>query len=77
MYVYLAPQGKILTFAMNAIPVLPGQSAKNKPAPAYSVNLPYGTCIKLYNYRWKGKSIATTEGRFELEKYLHSVSIEP
>jgi hypothetical protein len=75
MYVYLAPQGKILTFAMNAIPVLPGQSAKNKPAPAYSVNLPYGTCIKLYNYRWKGKSIATTEGRFELEKYLHSVSL--
>jgi hypothetical protein len=60
---------------MPAISVLPGQSGKNKPAPAYSVNLPYGTCIKLYNYRWKGKSTATTEGRFELEKYLHSVSL--
>ena len=77
MYVYLAPQGKILTFAMNAIPVLPGQSAKNKPAPAYSVNLPYGTCIKALQLSLERKIVVTTEGRFELEKYLHSVSIEP
>jgi hypothetical protein len=75
MYVYLAPQGKILTFDVPKIMVLPGDSSKNNPAPAYTVPLAYGTCIKLYNYRWKGKSTATTEARFELERYLHSVSI--
>jgi hypothetical protein len=75
MYVYLAPQGNILTFEVPTIMVLPGDSSKNSPAPAYAVPLAYGTCIKLYNYKWKGKSTATTEARFELERYLHSVSI--
>jgi hypothetical protein len=75
MYVYLAPQGKILTFDAPKILVLPGDSSKNNPAAAYTVPLAHGTCIKLYNYRWKGKSTATTEARFELERYLHSVSI--
>jgi hypothetical protein len=75
MYVFLAPQGKIMTFDAPKILVLPGESGKNKPAPAYTVPLVHGTCIKLYNYRWKGKSTATTEARFELERYLHSVSI--
>jgi hypothetical protein len=75
MYVFLAPQGKILTFDAPKIMVLPGDSSKNSPAPAYAVPLAHGTCIKLYNYRWKGKSTATTEARFELERYLHSVSI--
>ena len=27
---------------------------------------------KLYNYRWKKKSLATTEARYELERLLHS-----
>jgi len=75
MYVYLAPGGSILTFARPSIAALPGQSSKNKPAPPYALEMQHGTCIKLYNYRWKGKSTATTEGRFELEKYLHSVSL--
>jgi hypothetical protein len=75
MYVYLAPGGSILTFARAAIPALPGQSSKHKPAPAYSVDLTHGTCIKLYNYRWKKKDIVTTSGRYELERFLHSVSL--
>ena len=75
MYVYLAPQGKILMFDAPKILVLPGESSKNNPAAAYTLPLTHGTCIKLYNYRWKGKSTATTEARFELERYLHSVSI--
>jgi hypothetical protein len=75
MYVYLAPGGSILTFARTSVPVAPGQSSKNKPAPAYAVELPYGTCIKLYNYRWKKKTLVTTDGRYELERYLHSVSL--
>jgi hypothetical protein len=54
MYVYLAPQGKIFTFAAPAIPVIPGPSGKNKPAQAYAVNLAYGTCIKLITTAGKG-----------------------
>src|SRR5947207_5434484 len=75
MYVYLAPGGSILTFARPAILVLPGQSSKGKPAPPYAMELPYGTCIKLYNYRWKKKTLVTADGRYELERYLHSVPL--
>lgn len=75
MYVYLAPAGAILSFARAAITVLPGQSSKNKPAPAYVGELPYGTCIKLYNYRWKKRALVTADGRYELERFLHSVSL--
>jgi hypothetical protein len=72
MYVYLAPENKIPKFSANSICVLPGDSAKNSPAEPYTVNLDYGTCIKLYNYRWKAKSTATTEARYEIERYLHA-----
>ncbi len=75
MYVYLAPAGSILTFSQTAIPALPGQSSKNKPAPGYAVDLTHGTCIKLYNYRWKKKTLVTTDGRYELERFLHSVPL--
>ncbi len=75
MYVFLAPAGSILTFSRQTIAALPGQSSKNKPAPAYAVGLPYGTCIKLYNYRWKKKTLVTTDGRYELERFLHSVPL--
>jgi len=75
MYVYLAPGGSVLTFARSSILALPGESRQNKPAPSYAVELPYGTCIKLYNYRWKRKTLVTTDGRYELERYLHSVSL--
>lgn len=75
MYVYLAPGGSILTFARATLLAFPGQSSKDKPAPPYAVELPYGTCIKLYDYRWKKKTLVTTDGRYELERYLHSVSL--
>jgi hypothetical protein len=75
MYVYLAPGRKILTFAADSVPALAGPSSKNNPASAYSAPLSYGTCIKLYNYRWKKKAIVTTDGRYELEKYLHTVCL--
>jgi len=71
-YVYLAPGGQVPSFRADAIKVLAGESKKNSPAEAYSVDLPHGTCIKLYNYRWKKKSLATTEARYELERLLHS-----
>src|SRR5258707_1015793 len=70
MYVYLAPGREIPSFEADAICVLPGPSGKNRPAAPYAVNLPYGTCIKLYNYRWRVKSLLTTDGCYELERFL-------
>ncbi len=71
MYVYLAPGGQVPSFSADSIKVLPGKSSTNRAAPAYAEKLHYGTCIKLYNYRWKARSIITTEGRYELERFLH------
>ncbi len=71
MYVYLAPGGQVPAFRSSSIRVLPGDSSKNNPARAYSKDFEYGTCIKIYNYRWKARAIATTEARFELERFLH------
>jgi len=70
MYVYLRPGGNVLNFQKDVIKVLPQKRSQIHPEP-YSVGLPHGTCIKLYNYRWKGRTIATLEGRYELERYLH------
>jgi len=72
IYVYLAPDGRVPSFRASSIRVLPGDSAKNRPAEAYAKQLQWGTVIKLYSYRWKAGSIATTDARYELEKYLHS-----
>ena len=72
MYVYLAPQGQILTFDADAIRALPGDDAPNRAPAPYSRPLEHGTCVKLYNYRWRPKSTATTEARYQLERYLHA-----
>ncbi len=72
MYVYLAPGGNVPSFRAEAIRALPSESRANQPATPYSRKLPHGTCVKLYNYRWKAKSTATTEARYELERYFHS-----
>lgn len=71
MYVYLAPGDQVPRFQADAIKVLPEKRSSITPKP-YAVGLPYGTCVKLYNFRWKARSIATTDGRYELERYLHS-----
>jgi len=71
MYVYLAPFGQVPSFRADAIRVLPGKSAgMNQSDVPYAAELPYGTCIKLYNYRWKGYGMATLDGRYELEQFL-------
>lgn len=75
MYVYLAPQGKIPCISKTGIKVLPSSSSKNSPGTPYSLELAFGTCVKLYNYRWKARSLATTEARFELQKFLHSPTL--
>jgi hypothetical protein len=72
VYVYLAPGGQVPAFEADEIKVLPGRSSQNQAAPPYAIGLPFGTCVKLYNYRWRSKSLVTTEGRYELERFLHS-----
>lgn len=70
VFEYLAPKGSVLRFAASGIAVLPSASKPNSPPAAYSSELKYGTCVKLYNYRWRGRGTATLEARRELEKYL-------
>ena len=71
MYVYLAPGGSVPRFSASAINVLPEDRRSLQPRP-YATPISYGTCVKLYDFRWKRKSIATTDARYELERFLHS-----
>ena len=75
VYVYLAPGGKVLSFSASTINALPTPGKANRPARAYAEPLEWGSVVKLYNYRWARKSIATTDARYELERYLHSPSL--
>ena len=74
-YVFLAPGGEVLTFSAEAISALPSAGRASHPPRPYTEPLTFGTVVKLYNYHWKPRSIATTDARFELEKYLHSPSL--
>ena len=73
MYVYFAPDEQILTFKDDSINVLPdSDTMPNKPPKPYAQGLEFGTCVKLYNYSWRAKSVATTAARYELEQYFHA-----
>ena len=72
VYVYLAPQGQVLTLNEKTIRVLPNAVASGRAPVPYTRPLEYGTCVKLYNYNWRPKSLATTDARYELERYLHA-----
>ena len=67
MYVYLAPEGEIISFESDSLPIQPGRYPE-----AYTNELKAGTCIKLWNYKLRGglKTIATLDLRYELERYL-------
>lgn len=71
MYVYLAPSGQVPRFAADEINVLPENRKGIRPR-AYAMPIRCGTCVKLYNFKWKARSIATTDARYELERFLHS-----
>jgi hypothetical protein len=75
MFVYLAPYGQIASFRADEIPVLPVIEEKGKPPKTYRGGLKSGTCIKVYDYAWPQRSMATTNGREELEKYLYSLAL--
>ena len=72
VFVYLAPQGHVLRFAAPALKLLPGKSSKSSPAAAYNQPVQYGTCVKLYNYRWSARGLATLEARRHLARALHN-----
>lgn len=75
MYVYLAPDQQIPSFRANKLPLLPGSvEGSRKPAP-FIDGLEHGSCVKLYNYQWTTKSLATTNAREELEKYLYTLCL--
>jgi len=73
IYVYYAPGGKVPSFPAQSINVLPGDGASNNPPQAYSQPLEYGSCVKLYAYRWNAAGIATRDPRYQLNKYLHNL----
>lgn len=71
VYVYLAPGGAVPSFSREAIRVLPGPSRANRPGEPYALDLPYGTCLKLYAFRWRAKTLITLDARYEMERLLH------
>jgi hypothetical protein len=66
-YVYLAPNGKILSFDADTLPLRPGKFPY-----AYEEEVRAGTCIKVWNYKLrKGlKTLATLDLRYALERFL-------
>jgi hypothetical protein len=74
-FVYLAPEGQVLTFAASEIKVLPATTKDDKLPKPYVNSLEWGTCIKLYAYQFKTRGIATLEARYELEKYLYTLCL--
>lgn len=75
MYVYLAPNGDVLRFAAPSIPVLATTGSQKKAPVPYHEPLDHGTVVKLYEYRWRARSILTTEGRYELQRYLQGPAL--
>jgi hypothetical protein len=71
-YVYLAPQGAILSFDAESMNVLPGRYPE-----AFVNALEAGTCIKIWNYRLPGrlKSLATLDLRYALERHLQGPAL--
>ena len=60
------------SFSRSGIRVLPGVSRANQPGEPYAIELPFGTCLKLYNFRWgRPKTIITLDARYEIERLLH------
>jgi hypothetical protein len=50
-------------------------STKEGTPKPYAKGLKFGTAVKLYNYQWTARSVATTDVRFALEKYLYQLSL--
>ncbi len=71
-YVFLAPGSRILSFASDALDILPGKYPN-----AHEEPLEAGTCIKMWNYKLPGrlKTLATLDLRWALERYLQNPAL--
>ncbi len=71
-YVYLAPEGQVLSFLAESLPLRPGRYPD-----AYEEQMNAGTCIKIWNYKVPGrlKSIITLDMRYALERHLHNPAL--
>ena len=72
VFVYLTLNGDVPKFRADQLALLPTKSAAKTPGTPYKQTLSSGTFIKLYNYRWKGQSMATTEARRSLERFIQA-----
>jgi len=72
MYVYLAPGRQVPSFESDTLPVLPGRYPE-----AYVGELAAGTCVKLWNYKFRGrlKTLATLDLRYALERHLQDPAL--
>ena len=71
-YVFLAPDGKVLTFNADFLEILPGHYPE-----AFVEKFFQGTCIKIWNYRLPGRlrTIATLDLRYSLEQHLQDPAL--
>ena len=73
-YEYLAPNGKILSFSSEELPLM----YDNYPE-AYGRPFQWGTCIKLYEYKHTQSTLATSHSGqdlyYELSRYLFEVPL--
>lgn len=91
VYVYLAPGGQIASFDADYISAIPdidrkdvgtesdeveAKGSRKRPIPTpYSGPLKSGTVVKLYDYNWNARGLATLEVRFQLEQYLYELGL--
>jgi hypothetical protein len=70
-YVYLAPQGRVLSFAANKLPILPSEYPK-----PYGGDMQYGSYIKLFEYQTHGlKSNILFDLYYRLSLLLPTISL--
>lgn len=75
VYRYLAPDGKVLCFNSNTLPLLPSHGEKVEP---FSKPVDWGTCIKLYDYQFDVAALKTNlklDLARELDRHLVSLPI--
>jgi hypothetical protein len=72
-YKYLAPNGRVLSFNADELPIMPGAYPI-----AHEQPLRWGTCIKLFNYNLQPKALASAailDLYFELSLQLFSMAL--
>lgn len=75
VYRYLAPNGQILSFGSDTLPLLPGGKGDSEP---FVNPMKWGTCIKLYNFEFDIAALKTNlklDLSRELDRHLISMPL--